>query len=114
MGVVEIERMAERAVEEGGAGRGPAARVAEHAGMAGADAERPGGAEQGLRALRVVAGAHDVADQVEHEQARALHHLRRQPWQRHGGAEPRKIAGDSHSSFPPTAPVNPYTSPACA
>ncbi len=72
MGVVEIEAVAERAVQEGGAGRRIARGIAEHAGIAGGEAEGAGGGEQGRGAFRVVAGADDVADQVEHEEARAV------------------------------------------
>jgi len=71
VGVVEIEAVAEGAVEQGGAGRGVAGTVAEHRRAAGGKPEGAGGGEQRRRAFGVVAAAQHVADEVEHEEARA-------------------------------------------
>ena len=96
--VVEIERMAERAVEECRAGGRIARRIAEHAGIARTQAERAHAGEQRRRALGLGPRADDIADQVEHQEPRPLGHFRRQPPQCQPGRELRKLAGDS--SFP--------------
>ena len=59
------------------------------------------GGEERRRALRVVPGADDVADQVQHQEARALHHLGRQPVEADVGGELRKFGGDAHGDFLP-------------
>ncbi len=96
VGVVEIERMGQRPVQERRPRRGVARRIAEHAGIAAGEAQRPGGAQEGLRALRIVPGADDVADQVQQQEARAVGHLRRQAVQADGGDEFGQCGGDPH------------------
>ena len=64
-----------------------ARRVAKHPVVPGGEAERPRGGEQRGRALRVIAGADDVADEVEDQKARALHDLGRQAVERDPGGE---------------------------
>ena len=76
MGVVEIQRMRQRTVQECRAGRGIARGVAEHAGIAGRPCPWRGPRPGTSSALRVVPGADDVADEIEHEEARATDDLR--------------------------------------
>jgi hypothetical protein len=78
VGVVEIEAMGQRAVQHGCPGRGVAGAIAEHGGATGRQPEGAGRGEQGRGALRIMPAADDVADEVEHEEARALLHFRRQ------------------------------------
>ncbi len=78
VGVIEVERVGQGAVEEGGAGGAVAVVVAEDA--AGADSHAGGAdhAEEGRGALGVMAGADDVADEVEQQEAGAGDDLGRQ------------------------------------
>ena len=96
VGVVEIERVAEGGVEEGSAHRRVARGVAEHARVARGDAERAGGGEHRRRALRVVAGADDVADEIEHQEAGARGDVRGDGRQRDAGGESGEGPGDLH------------------
>ena len=94
--VVEVERMRQRAVQERGAGGRVAGGIAEHAGIARRHAHGAHRGEERRRAFGVVPRADDVADQVEHQEARALHHLGRQPVQADAGGELREVCGDAH------------------
>ncbi len=100
VGVVEVQRMRQRSVEECGAGGGVAGGVAEHAGVAGGHAHGARGGEEGRGAFRVVAGADDVADQVEHQEARTFHHVGRQAIEANVGGELREFGGDAHGWVP--------------
>ena len=94
--VVEVERMRQRAIQERGAGGRVAGGVAEHAGIARRHAHGAHRGEERRRAFGVVSRADDVADQVEHQETRALHHLGRQPVQADVGGELREVCGDAH------------------
>ena len=101
MGVVEVERMGQRAVQHRRAGRGVAGAVAEHRRAAGGHAQRPGHRQQGRGAFGVVPAADDVADQVEHQESGAFLDLRRQG----GEIQRRTIGGEGlgdggHGGFP--------------
>ena len=96
MRVVEVQRVRQRAVQQRRACRSVAGGVAEHAGIAGGHAHRADRGEERGRALGVVPGADDVADQVEHQEARALHHVGRQPVEADVGGELREFGGDAH------------------
>ena len=101
VGVVEVQRMRQRAVQERGAGGRVARGVAEHAGIAGGHAHGADRGEERRRALRVMPRADDVADQVQHQEARALHHVRRQAVEADVGGELREFCGDAHGDVPP-------------
>ena len=75
MGVVKVERMRQRPIEQRRTRRGIACRVAEHAGCTIAHAHRGYGGEQGRSDRRLAARSHDAADEVEQEKERALDHL---------------------------------------
>jgi hypothetical protein len=98
MGVVEIERMGERAIQQRRPRRCIARGVAKHPGIAGAEAERAGGGEQSGRALRVMAGTHDVADQIEQQKPRPLGHFRRQCLDAEPGRKGGEFGGDAHDT----------------
>ena len=101
--IVEVERVGEGAVQEGGTRRRVARRIAEHPVVPGREPERPRGLEQRGRALRVIAGADDVADEIEDEKARALHDLGRQAVEPNPGGKSREFRGDAHR-WPPLSP----------
>ena len=85
MGVIEIERMRQGTVEEGGARRGIARGIAEYAGIPGSQAERASRGEQGRGALGIMARPHDVADKIEQQEPRPRDHLGWQGVERDGG-----------------------------
>ena len=76
VGVVEIERMGEGAVDQGGSGRRIAGRITNHAGAAAGKAEACDGGEQARGRFRIVAGAQRNAGDVEHQQLGALRDFR--------------------------------------
>src|SRR6266700_6969600 len=78
MGVVEIERMAERAVEQRRHCRRPGSGIAEHGGVALAvERKRLQHLEQGRRGFRIAPGADRAAEKVERQRLGARAHLRR-------------------------------------
>ena len=101
MCVVEIQRMRQRTVEERRTGGRVARGVTEHAGIAGGHAHGADRGKEGRRALRVVACADDVADQVEHQEAGALHHLGRQTVEADVGGELSEVSGNAHGGCIP-------------
>ena len=78
VGVIEIERVGEGAVQEGGAGGAIAMIVTEDAAGADGHAGRADHAEEGGCALGVMPGADDVADQIEEQEAGACDDLGRE------------------------------------
>src|SRR5262249_12073361 len=77
MGVVEVERVAERAVEQRRHRRCPGLAGAEHGGLAlRIELERLQHLQQRGRRLRLVAGADGAAEEVERQHLGALQHFR--------------------------------------
>ncbi len=78
MGIVEIERVAERAVEQGGDCRCPGLAVAEHGGPALAvERQRFEHLEQRGRGFRVAPRPDGAAEEIQRQHLGALQHLRR-------------------------------------
>ncbi len=76
MGVVEIQRMAERAVEQGRHRRRPGFAVAEHGGFAAAvERQRFQHLEQRGRGFRIAPGADGAAEKIQRQRLGALPHL---------------------------------------
>ena len=85
--VVEVERVAQCAIQQRSTSRSVTRAVAEHAAVARRHAQRAYGCEHRRGALGVVPGAHDIADKIEHQEAGALDDGRRQGRKRDVGAE---------------------------
>ncbi|GCC48844.1 hypothetical protein chiPu_0033087, partial [Chiloscyllium punctatum] len=78
MGVVEIERMSERAVEQRRHRRRPGLAVAEHGGLALAvERQRFQHLHQRGRRFRIATGADGAAEEIQRQDLGALQHLRR-------------------------------------
>ena len=78
MGIVEIEGMAERAVEQRGDRRRPGLGVAEHGGVALAvERQRFQHPEQRRRRFRIAPRPDRAAEEIERQHLGALQHLRR-------------------------------------
>src|SRR3954454_20004143 len=78
MRVVEVERMAERAIEQRGYGRGPGLAVTEYGGLAGAiQRQRFEHFQQRRRGFGVAPGANRAAEEIQRQHLGALQHLMR-------------------------------------
>ena len=98
--VIKIQRMRQRAVQQRRADRAVARRVAEDAGLALPQAQGAHGGQHRRGAFGIVAGADDVADQIEQQEAGAGDHVGRQVRQFQIGAVVGQDFGDGHAGAP--------------
>ena len=100
MGIVEVEGVTEGTVEEGGAGRSVTGGVAEDGGVPGGEAQGADGGEEGGRALGVMPGSDDVADEVEDQEACAGYNVGRELAQADGSGEGCEVLRDTQWCLP--------------
>jgi len=101
VGVVEIQRMGERAVDQRRAGRRVALRIADHSRRAARHAEALCGRDKAFGRFGIPAGAQRDAERVEDQQLGAARDFRRHVAVGQAGGEVRRGAGDGwHGNAP--------------
>src|SRR5689334_7930548 len=98
MRVVEVQRVCQRSIEEGGAGWRVAGGVTEYAGITRGHPHGANSGKERRRALRVMPRPDNIAHQIEYQEVRALDDVGRQLVQVDASRELREFSGDAHAN----------------